>query len=76
MGINEVDKTPLETFWIHNLSNNEEFIKVVNRMTDKYSEDELKDLKSALSHLEWVEEDLVFGTVVDIFMNIKNILSK
>lgn len=76
MGINEVDETPLETFWIHNLSNNEEFIKVVNRMTDKYSEDELKDLKSALSHLEWVEEDLVFGTVVDIFMNIKNILSK
>ena len=45
MGINEVDKTPLETFWIHNLSNNEEFIKVVNRITDKYSEDELKDLK-------------------------------
>lgn len=76
MGINEDDKTLLETFWIHNLSNNEEFIKVVNRITDKYSEDELKDLKSALSHLEWVEEDLVFGTVVDIFMNIKNILSK
>lgn len=49
MGINEDDKTPLETFWIHNLSNNDEFIKVVNRMTDKNSEDELKDLKSALS---------------------------
>lgn len=72
MGIIEDDKTPLETFGINNLSTNEEFIKVVNRMTDKYSEEELKDLKSALSTLENQKEDnLVFGTVYDIFMKVK-----
>ena len=75
MWINEDDKTPLETFWVHNLSNNEEFIKVVNRMTDKYSEEELKDLKSALSSLEEnKEENLSFWTVVNIFKKVKNLL--
>ena len=72
MGIIEDDKTPLETFGINNLSTNEEFIKVVNRMTDKYSEKELKDLKSALSSLENDKEDnLVFWTVYDVFMKVK-----
>ena len=74
MWINEDDKTPLETFWVHNLSNNKEFIKVVNRMTDKYSEEELKDLKSALSSLEEnKEENLSFWTVVNIFKKVKNL---
>lgn len=72
IGINEDDHTPLETFGINDISNNDEFIKVVNRMTDKYSEKELKDLKSALSILEGTKEDnLVFGTVYDIFMKVK-----
>ena len=74
MWINEDNKTPLETFWVHNLSTNEEFIKVVNRMTDKYSEEELKDLKSALSSLEEnKEENLSFWTVVNIFKKVKNL---
>jgi len=74
MWIHEDDKTPLETFWVHNLSTNEEFIKVVNRMTDKYSEEELKDLKSALSSLEEnKEENLSFWTVVNIFKKVKNL---
>ena len=38
------------------------------------SEEELKDLKSALSTLENQKEDnLVFGTVYDIFMKVKSL---
>ena len=76
MWIHEDDKTPLETFWVHDLSTNEEFIKVVNRMTDKFSDDELKDLKSALSSLEENKEDnLVFWTVVDVFKKVKELFN-
>lgn len=76
MWIHEDDKTPLETFWVHDLSTNEEFIKVVNRMTDKYSKEELKDLKSALSSLEEnKEENLSFWTVVDIFKKVKELFN-
>ena len=77
MWIHEDNKTPLETFGIHDLSTNEEFIKVVNRMTDKYSEEELKelkDLKSALSSLEENKEgNLSFWTVVNIFKKVKTL---
>ena len=76
MWIHEDDKTPLETFGIHDLSTNEEFIKVVNRMTNKFSDDELKDLKSALSSLEENKEDnLVFWTVVDVFKKVKELFN-
>ena len=43
-------------------------------MTDKYSDEELKDLKSALSSLEEnKEENLSFWTVVNVFKKVKTL---
>jgi hypothetical protein len=75
MWIHNDTNEPLEEFLVNNKSTNDEFSKVINRSVATYNEKDLTTIKDALKKLEWDEENLVFGTVYDMFMGIKNIFS-
>jgi hypothetical protein len=45
----------------------------MDRAVANYTEKDLSVVKEALKKLEWNEENVVFGTVYDVFMSIKNI---
>ncbi len=76
MGIDNEDKTPLETFSVESDTTNNEFQLVVNRAIESYNEKDLSVVKEALKKLEWDEEWVVFGTVYSVFMSIKSIFQK
>ena len=75
MWIHNDTNEPLEEFLVNNNSTNDEFSKVINRSIETYNEKDLSTIKNALKKLEWDEENVVFGTVYDMFMGIKNIFS-
>ena len=76
MWIHNDTNEPLEEFLVNNKSTNDEFSKVINRSVEIYNEKDLSTIKDALKKLEWDEESVVFGTVYEVFMGIKNIFSK
>ena len=76
MWIHSDDNRPLEEFLVNNGSTNDEFSKVINRSLSTYTEKDFSVVKDALKKLEWDEENVVFWTVYDVFMSIKNIFSK
>ena len=75
MWIHNDTNEPLEEFLVNDKSTNDEFSKVINRSVANYNEKDLSTIKEALKKLEWDEENVVFGTVYDMFMGIKNIFS-
>ena len=75
MWIHNETNEPLEEFLVNNKSTNDEFSKVINRSIETYNEKDLTTIKDALKKLEWDEENVVFGTVYDVFMSIKNIFN-
>ena len=75
MWIHNDTNEPLEEFLVNNKTTNDEFSKVINRSVETYNEKDLTTIKDALKKLEWDEENVVFGTVYDMFMGIKNIFS-
>jgi hypothetical protein len=75
MWIHNETNEPLEEFLVNNKSTNDEFSKVINRSVATYNEKDLSTIKDALKKLEWDEENVVFGTVYDVFMSIKNIFN-
>ena len=75
MWIHNDTNEPLEEFSVNLYATNDEFSKVINRSIETYNEKDLSTIKNALKKLEWDEENVVFGTVYDMFMGIKNIFS-
>ena len=75
MWIHNDTNEPLEEFLVNNNSTNDEFSKVINRSLSTYTEKDFSIVKDALKKLEWDEENVVFGTVYDVFMSIKNIFN-
>ena len=75
MWIHNDTNEPLEEFLVNSKSTNNEFSKVINRSIETYNEKDLSTIKEALKKLEWDEENVVFGTVYDMFMSIKNIFN-
>ena len=73
MGIHADDNKPLDEFMVNEITKNDEFSKVINRSLSTYTEKDFSVVKDALKKLEWDEENVVFGTVYDVFMSIKNI---
>ena len=73
MGIHNDDNKPLDKFMVNEITKNDEFSKVINRSLSTYTEKDFSVVKDALKKLEWDEDNVVFGTVYDIFMSIKNI---
>ena len=76
MWIHADDNKPLDEFMVNEITKNDEFSKVINRSLSTYTEKDFSVVKDALKKLEWDEENVVFGTVYDVFMGIKNIFSK
>jgi hypothetical protein len=58
---------------VSNDATNNEFNIVVNRAIENYNEKDFEAVKEVLKKLENDEESVVFGTVYDVFMSIKNI---
>jgi predicted CopG family antitoxin len=75
MWIHADNNKPLEEFLVNDKSTNDEFSKVINRSLKTYTEKDFSVVKDALKKLEWDEENVVFGTVYDVFMGIKNIFN-
>ena len=75
MWIHNDTNEPLEEFLVNNKTTNDEFSKVINRSIENYNEKDFSVVKDALKKLEWDEENVVFGTVYDVFMEIKNIFN-
>ena len=75
MWIHNDTNKPLEEFLVNSKSTNDEFSKVINRSIETYNEKDLSTIKDALKKLEWDEENVVFGTVYDVFMSIKTIFN-
>jgi hypothetical protein len=75
MWIHADDNKPLEEFLVNDKSTNDEFSKVINRSLSTYTEKDFSVVKDALKKLEWDEENVVFGTVYEVFMSIKNIFN-
>ena len=73
MWIHRDTKEPLDEFMVKQMASNDEFAKVMDRAVANYTEKDLSVVKEALKKLEWNEENVVFGTVYDVFMSIKNI---
>ena len=71
---NNTDK-PLDEFMVNQSTTNDEFAKVINRTIENYNEKDFSVVKEALRKLEWDEENVVFWTVYDVFMSIKNIFN-
>ncbi len=75
MWIHNDTNKPLEEFLANNNATNDEFSKVINRSIENYNEKDLSTIKEALKKLEWDEENVVFGTVYDVFMSIKSLFN-
>ena len=75
MWIHADDNRPLEEFLVNNNTTNDEFSKVINRSISTYNEKDLSTVKDALKKLENNEDDVVFWTLYDMFMSIKNVLN-
>ena len=75
MWIHNDTNKPLEEFLVNNKSTNDEFSKVINRSVAAYNEKDLSTIKEALKKLEWDNENVAFGTVYEVFMNIKSIFN-
>ena len=75
MWIHADNNKPLEEFLVNDKSTNDEFSKVINRSLKTYTEKDFSVVKDALKKLEWDEGNVVFGTVYDVFMGIKNIFN-
>lgn len=73
MWIHRDTKEPLDEFMVKQMASNDEFVTVMDRAVANYTEKDLSVVKEALKKLEWNEENVVFGTVYDVFMSIKNI---
>ena len=73
MWIHRDTKEPLDEFMVKQIASNDEFATVMDRAVANYTEKDLSVVKEALKKLEWNEENVVFGTVYDVFMSIKNI---
>ena len=76
MWIHKDTKEPLDEFLAKQKSTNWEFATVMDRVVANYNEKDLSVVKDALKKLENDEEGVVFGTVYDVFMSIKNVFSK
>ena len=76
MWIHADNNKPLDEFMVNEITKNDEFSKVINRSLSTYTEKDFSVVKEALKKLEWDEENVVFGTVYDVFMSIKNVFSK
>jgi hypothetical protein len=57
------------------LAKNNEFATVINRSISSYNEKDLTVVKNALKKLENNEETVEFGTLYNVFMTVKNLLS-
>ena len=75
MWIHADDNRPLEEFLVNKNTTNDEFSKVINRSISTYNEKDLSSVKDALKKLENNEDDVVFWTLYDMFMSIKNVLN-
>ena len=75
MWIHADNNRPLEEFLVNNNTTNDEFSKVINRSISTYNEKDLSTVKDALKKLENNEDDVVFWTLYDMFMSIKNVLN-
>ena len=73
MWIHRDTKEPLDEFMVKQMASNDEFATVMDRAVANYTEKDLSVVKEALKKLEWNEENVVFWTVYDVFMSIKNI---
>ena len=73
MWIHNDNEKPLDEFMVNEITKNDEFSKVINRSLSTYTEKDFSVVKEALKKLENNEENVVFGTVYDVFMSIKNI---
>jgi len=76
MWIHSDNKEPLDEFLAKQKASNWEFATVMDRVVSNYNEKDLSTIKEALNKLEWDEEWVVFGTVYNVFMSIKNIFQK
>ena len=76
MWIHNDNKEPLDEFLAKQKASNWEFATVMDRVVSNYNEKDLSTIKEALNKLEWDEEWVVFGTVYNVFMSIKNIFQK
>ena len=75
MWIHRDTKEPLDEFLAKQIATNWEFVTVMDRVVANYNEKDLKVVKEALKKLEWDEGNVVFWTVYDVFMSIKNIFN-
>jgi hypothetical protein len=66
---------PLDEFLVKQKATNWEFATVMDRVVSSYNEKDLTTVKDALKKLEWDDEWVVFGTVYNVFMSIKNIFN-
>ena len=73
MWIHRDTKEALDEFMVKQMASNDEFATVMDRAVENYTEKDLSVVKEALKKLENNEENVVFGTVYDVFMSIKNI---
>ena len=75
MWIHNGNNKPLDEFSVNSNTTNNEFQLVVNRAIESYNEKDLSTIKEALKKLEWDDEGVVFWTVYNVFMSIKNIFN-
>ena len=75
MWIHRDNNEPLDEFMVRQYTTNWEFATVMDRVVTNYNEKDLSVVKDALKKLEWDEENVVFGTVYDVFMSIKSIFN-
>ena len=75
MWIHRDNNEPLDEFMVRQYTTNWEFATVMDRVVANYTEKDLSLVKDALKKLENDEENVVFWTVYDVFMSIKNIFN-
>lgn len=71
----DTENKPLEEFKVKELVKNNEFANVIDKSISTYNEKDLATVKDALKKLETDEENVVFWTLFDLFMTIKDILN-
>ena len=75
MWIHRDNNEPLDEFLVKQIATNWEFATVMDRVIANYTEKDLSVVKDALKKLENNDDWVVFGTVYDVFMSIKNIFN-
>ncbi len=75
MWIHNDNNEPLEEFLVKQKASNWEFAIVMDRVVSSYNEKDLSTIKEALKKLGNDDEGVVFGTVYNVFMSIKNIFN-